>query len=185
MPLKPTTQDTAAMSVSLDNANREVARLRSVLDNPDVVRMNKIYLEETVILSNQSPTAFKVLMVFVSKMTVHNSILISNGALEKITELSNSTVKRAIKLLRDESWIEVAKMGTSNVYRINSDIFWHETANGKWAEFGSHVVLSYDEQDDITKQRVPGDFTRHIPLVEASDYPTDGGNRPSQQTLGF
>lgn len=184
--MKSTTPtDPAELSASLDIANREVARLRGVLDNPDVVRIHKIYMDETIKLSNQSPAAFKVLMVFVSKMVVNNSLLISNDSLEKITKLSNSTVKRAIKLLRDDKWIDVVKVGTSNVYRINSDIFWHETANGKWAEFGSHVVLGFDEQDDITQQRVPGHYTRDIPFVTSSDPSTDGVQRHEQQTLGF
>lgn len=185
MQLTTTTESTDDLSASLAHANREVARLRGVLDNPDVVRINKIYLDETVKLGNQSPTAFKVLMVFVSKMKSHNALLISNDALEKETELSNSTIKRAIKLLRDENWIDVAKLGTSNVYRINSNIFWHETANGKWAEFSAHIVLNYDEQDQITQMRVPGHYTRDIPFVTASDENATALSRPVQEDLQF
>lgn len=159
--------DLAAM---LDNALQENARLRRNVDDPEIVRMSKIYMDETIDLAKQNASAFKILMLMVSKMTKVNSLMISNESLEKLTGSSNSTIKRAVRHLREEGWIDVVKAGSSNIYRINSNIFWHETADGKWAEFPTHVVSSFDEQDDITRKRVPGRFTRQIPLVIDDDY---------------
>jgi hypothetical protein len=148
----------------------DVARLQNVLDNPDVVRMNKIYLEEVVALSNKSTPALKVLMILVGKMSEVNSVVISSETLEKIARLSNSSVKRALKILREDEWLDVGKVGTTNIYRINSDIFWHETPDGVFAQFQANVVLNLDEQDEITRKRTPGVMTRNIPMVTAGDY---------------
>lgn len=148
----------------------DVARLQNVLDNPDVVRMNKIYLEEVVALSNKSTPALKVLMILVGKMSEVNSVVISSETLEKIARLSNSSVKRALKILREDEWLDVGKVGTMNIYRINSDIFWHETPDGVFAQFQANVVLNLDEQDEITRKRTPGVMTRNIPMVTAGDY---------------
>ncbi|MDM5181737.1 hypothetical protein PO883_31650 [Massilia sp. DJPM01] len=158
------------LEAMLDNAHKEIARLKRDVDDPEIVRMSKIYMDETIDLAKQNASAFKILMLMVSKMTKVNSLMISNESLEKLTGSSNSTIKRAVRYLREEGWLDVVKAGSSNIYRINSDIFWHETSDGKWAEFPTHVVSSFDEQDEITKNRVPGRFTRQIPLVLDDDY---------------
>ncbi|NHZ99077.1 helix-turn-helix domain-containing protein [Massilia sp. CCM 8734] len=163
----------------LDNAHKEIARLKRDVDDSEIVRMSKIYMEETIDLAKQNASAFKILMLMVSKMTKTNALMISNESLEKLTGSSNSTIKRAVRHLREEGWLDVLKAGSSNIYRINSDIFWNETRTGKWAEFPTHVVSSFDEQDEITKNRVPGRFTRQIPLVLDDDY-----SRSRNQRMG-
>lgn len=174
------------LEVKLQNAMGEVARLQQIVEDPDVVQMNKIYMDEVVKLANQAPAAFKILMVMIGKMQQFNSLLISNEALGKLTTSSSSTVKRSIKLLRELEWIEVLKLGTSNVYRVNSGRVWQNSESGSWAEFGAHVILNQDEQDEFTRERVPGTFTRHIPLVAANDYGSaKPGERTAQQELGL
>jgi len=160
----------ADLAAMLNNAHQEIARLKRNVDDPEIVRMSKIYMDETIDLAKQNASAFKILMLMVSKMTQVNSLMISNESLEKLTGSSNSTIKRAVRHLREEGWLDVIKAGASNIYRINSDIFWHETSEGKWAEFPTHVVSNFDEQDEFTKNRVPGRFTRQIPLVIDDDY---------------
>lgn len=174
------------VEAQLENANNEIARLQRIVQDPEVVRMGKIYMDETVRLANHSPAAFRVLMVMLGKMTRSNSLLISNSMLEKLTEQSNSTVKRAIRLLREQDWIEVVKTGASNVYRVNSNIFWHDSEHGKIAEITANVILDFDEQDEATRARIPNQYTRHIPLANSSDYPTvDPQTIGSQQSSGL
>lgn len=167
----------------LNDARQEIARLRRDVDDPEIVRMSKIYMDETVDLAKQNSSAFKILMFMVSKMSKVNALMISNESLEKLTGSSNSTIKRAIRHLREEGWIDVVKSGSSNIYRINSNIFWHESSDGKWAEFPLHAVVNFDEQDESTKNRVAGRLTRHIPLVIDDDY-SKGKNPRSIDTDG-
>lgn len=153
----------------LESTRRELARVKHGAVNSDFVQLSKIYMDETVDLANRAPAAFTVLMALVKQMNKVNSVMISNESLEKICGISNSTVKRAIKILREQQWIDVLKIGTSNVYRVNSNVFWQDRADGKWASFQAQVVLNFDEQDDTTKKKPVKSWTRHIPLVEADD----------------
>jgi len=71
-------------------------------------------------------------------------------------------------MLREQQWLEVLKVGTANVYRVNSEVFWQDRADGRWTSFQAQVVANFDEQDEVTK-KMPSVRTRHIPLVEADD----------------
>jgi hypothetical protein len=158
------------LASQLESAQQELVRLRHDAANPDYVQLSKIYMDETVALANESGAAFKVLMVLVRQMDRVNSVLISNESLEKLTKQSTSTVKRAVKLLREKQWVDVFKIGTSNLYRVNSSIFWQDGSDGKWASVQANVYINFDEQDEQTKARLPGTWTRQIPLVRADDY---------------
>ena len=75
-------------------------------------------------------------------------------------------------LLREQQWIDVLKVGTSNVYRINSGVFWTARADGRWASFAAEVVLNFDEQDEVTKAapiNPPKTSLRHIPVLSAHE----------------
>lgn len=157
------------LQAELDSTRRELARVKYGAVNSDFVQLSKIYMDETVSLANHAPAAFMVLMTLVKQMNKANSVMISNESLERICGVSNSTIKRAIKILREQQWIDVLKVGTSNVYRVNSNVFWQDRADGKWASFQAQVVLNFDEQDETTKKKPVKSWTRHIPLVEADD----------------
>jgi hypothetical protein len=167
------------LAAELESTRRELARVKHGAVNSDFVQLSKIYMDETVSLANHAPAAFMVLMTLVKQMNKANSVMISNESLERICGVSNSTIKRAIKILREQQWIDVLKVGTSNVYRVNSNVFWQDRADGKWASFQAQVVLNFDEQDETTKKKTVKSWTRHIPLVEADDanrqQPEPGG----------
>lgn len=168
--MSKSTTNASGISISelearLDSANKELHLLKTRGPNPDYVHLSKIYVDETIQLAHQSPGAFTVLMVLVRQMDVVNSVMISNEFLGKITKLSASTVKRSIKLLREMEWIDVVKVGTSNLYRVNSNLWWQEGEHGKWAAVQTKVVLSFDEQDVITKNRSPDQWTREVSLA--------------------
>lgn len=163
-------------SVGVASGGQNLPDRSNALPDPDSIQLSRLFLDETVDLAKHSAAGFKILMVLVGRMKKSNSVVISNQSLGTLTGLSIATVKRAIKELRDQDWLEVGKIGTMNVYRMNSAIFWKQTPSGhKWAEFESSVVLSFDEQDEITQKRLPGQFTRHFPLVEVSDYAKNDG----------
>lgn len=169
----------------LESTRKELARVKHGAVNSDFVQLSKIYMDETVDLANRAPAAFTVLMTLVKQMNKVNSVMISNESLERICGISNSTVKRAIKILREQQWIDVLKVGTSNVYRVNSNVFWQDRADGKWASFQAQVVLNFDEQDETTKKKPIKSWTRHIPLVEADDVQREPVEPGAQGELGI
>lgn len=173
------------LAAELESTRRELARVKHGAVNSDFVQLSKIYMDETVSLANHAPAAFTVLMTLVKQMNKANSVMISNESLERICGVSNSTIKRAIKVLREQQWIDVLKVGTSNVYRVNSNVFWQDRADGKWASFQAQVVLNFDEQDETTKKKPVKSWTRHIPLVEADDANRQPPDQAAQGELGI
>ena len=173
------------LTAELESTRRELARVKHGAVNSDFVQLSKIYMDETVSLANHAPAAFMVLMTLVKQMNKANSVMISNESLERICGVSNSTIKRAIKILREQQWIDVLKVGTSNVYRVNSNVFWQDRADGKWASFQAQVVLNFDEQDETTKKKTVKSWTRHIPLVEADDAKRAQPESGAQAELGI
>jgi len=173
------------LAAQLESTRRELARVKHGAVNSDFVQLSKIYMDETVSLANHAPAAFTVLMTLVKQMNKANSVMISNESLERICGVSNSTIKRAIKILREQQWIDVLKVGTSNVYRVNSNVFWQDRADGKWASFQAQVVLNFDEQDETTKKKPVKSWTRHIPLVEATDANRQPPEQAAQGELGI
>lgn len=173
------------LAAELESTRRELARVKHGAVNSDFVQLSKLYMDETVSLANHAPAAFMVLMTLVKQMNKANSVMISNESLERICGVSNSTIKRAIKILREQQWIDVLKVGTSNVYRVNSNVFWQDRADGKWASFQAQVVLNFDEQDETTKKKPVKSWTRHIPLVEADDANRQPPDQAAQGELGI
>lgn len=59
-------------------------------------------------------------------------------------------------------------MGAANIHRANSNVFWQDRADGRWASFNAHVILNFEEQDNVTKTN-PSVRTHNISFVEAGD----------------
>ncbi|WP_175983313.1 helix-turn-helix transcriptional regulator [Caballeronia zhejiangensis] len=150
----------------------EIARLKSGAINQGFVQVSRRYLDELDELAFRSPAARKLLTCLVKGMNKQNAVMVSQESLVKLTGLSKPTVKRSVALLREQQWIEVLKVGTSNVYRVNSGVFWTARADGRWASFSAEVILNFDEQDEITKAapiNPPKTTLRHIPFVHAHE----------------
>lgn len=108
----------------------------------------------------------------VKVMNKQNAVMISQESLAKLTKLSKPTIKRAVALLREQQWIDVLKVGTANVYRVNSGVFWTARADGRWASFSAEVILNFDEQDERTKAapvNPPKPILRHTPFLHADE----------------
>lgn len=158
--------NTAHESKELDRLRGELARLKSGAINQGFVQVSRKYLDDLDELAFQSPAARKLLTALVKSMNKQNAVMVSQESLQKLTGLSASTIKRAIALLREQQWIEVLKVATSNVYRVNSGVYWTARADGRWASFSAEVLVNFDEQDEKTKAQ-PTPKLRHIPLLQA------------------
>ena len=57
-------------------------------------------------------------------MDNRNALACSYAVFEDYFGKSRSTVYRAVKLLEENGFLNVLKMGTSNVYVVNEDLAW-------------------------------------------------------------
>jgi hypothetical protein len=136
--------------------------------NSGFVQVSKIYIDEMNQLAHYAPSAHRVLWTLIKEMDKQNAVMLSVDSLCRLTKLGPATIKRAVALLREQQWMDVYKIGTSNVYRVNSALVWQARADGKWASFNARIVLNFEEQDATTK-KLNGAATRHIPFVQKDD----------------
>jgi Fe2+ or Zn2+ uptake regulation protein len=156
--MSTTSQETLVRLNGQDLAAKEASEALAK-KNWNFLQIEKSSLREFRRLADQSPKALKVLLVLAEKMNRENALMVSRHTLSEITGLSTATLTRAIALLRDEKWIQIIKVGTSNVYRVNSKAFWQSSGDKKYSSFRATIFASETEQeekwDDIELKRFP------------------------------
>lgn len=160
----------------IDRAVADIEDREVRVRNAGFVQVSKVYIDEMNQLAMHAPAAHRALWTLVKLMNKQNAVMISQDSLAVVVKCSKPTIKRAVALLRKQQWLDVFKMGTANVYRVNSRVIWQDRADGRWAAFNARVILNFAEQDETTRS-LPPVRTRHIPFVEADDEmpPDDGG----------
>lgn len=148
---------------------QQLTELRRGASNFNFLQVDRTHIDDLNALAENAPRAHKLLWLLCKVMNKQNAVMVSQDSLIKLTGHSRRTVQRSIDLLREQNWIEVLKIGTANVYRVNSGVFWQARADGKWASFSAELLLNWDEQDEITKVQATPSKLRNIPFVEAGD----------------
>jgi DNA-binding transcriptional ArsR family regulator len=105
--------------------------------------------KELMWLGLNHPKARAILDFLVDQMDNYNAVMCSHQVLEELLGISKATVIRAIKILKDNKFIDVLKSGQSNVYVINDTVYWKSWGNNrKYSKFSGNIVLSLSEQDE-------------------------------------
>lgn len=113
--------------------------------------------KEILRLGKDSPTARRILDLFNDVMDRRNGIICSNQTLCEILEVSESSIIRAVKILKERGFITVLKTGRENVYAVNHNIFWKNSGGKTWtSKFDVNVLVSLNEQDEAVKDTVNG-----------------------------
>ena len=90
----------------------------------DYVQVTRGYISEMRQLSRRSPLAHSILWLLVERMNKTNAVVISQQALAELLDSHKGSISRAVKLLSQENWIQIVKIGTSNAYVVNSTVVW-------------------------------------------------------------
>ena len=115
---------------------------------------NDAYNDEDWLMKN-SPTAYRILRFLVLNMDKYNAVICSYKVMQEKLGYSKPTVERAIRLLKERKYIEVAKSGTSNIYMINKKLYWNSWGyNYAYAEFGANVIISSSEQEKFFQKEL-------------------------------
>jgi Mn-dependent DtxR family transcriptional regulator len=98
---------------------------------------------------NENPTALKILLWLITHMEGFGSLVASQTAICEALNIHRNTLSNAINYLKDKKAISVLKSGTTNVYAVNEQIAWKETASlKKFAHFSAKVYLVPTEQEE-------------------------------------
>ena len=117
-----------------------------------------------------------------------NAVVCSYKTLQEVTGYSRPSVARAIKLLKDERWIDSVRIGSATAYAVNEKIAWQAARNQrKYAVFSATVVASESEQGKNYKQ-ISAKPLKHIPFVRNDERALVGNEQatpPDQNELGL
>ena len=119
-------------------------------------------------LIGEHPAAARLLMLFASRMSHTNAIVISYTGMQELTGYSRQTVATAIKTLRKQRWIDTVKIGGVTAYGINEKFAW-QTANNRrqYAEFSCMGIAAKSEQPAKHK---PTEKIRPLPVVSVEAH---------------
>ena len=104
--------------------------------------------KQKLIVQLKHPKAAAIISFLVDQMDNHNAVMCSYKVLEEVLGVSSETIRRNIKILKENGYIAVLKSGTSNVYAVNDSIFWKSWGNNKqYSKFPANIILSLSEQE--------------------------------------
>lgn len=118
-------------------------------NNIDFVQLSRSYLRNWRGLIRKNPLSAEVLMFLIEKMgKPTNAVICSYKTLQESTGYGRSSIGNAIKVLKDDNWIQSIKVGSATAYCVNAKVAWQTTRNQmKYAVFSATVVASMTEQD--------------------------------------
>lgn len=94
------------------------------------------------------PTAIKLLFFILEHMDGYNALVCSYTVFQEAFGISQATVARTIRYLRENGFICIKKSGTANVYIVNDSLVWKSWGkNTKYCEFPANVVITCSEQE--------------------------------------
>ena len=121
--------------------------------NSNFVMLYRDHIPELRWLMKKSGIASGILHFILEHMDYQNALICPSSVLEDYFDISRTTAHRAIKLLKDNGFIDILKMGTSNVYIINEEIAWSSWENQKqYYKFNGNVLISAKENKDYVYQ---------------------------------
>jgi hypothetical protein len=123
--------------------------------------------EDWANLIGRKPKAAMLLHHLVSKMGQQNAVVVSQKTLALLMGASLDTVKRALRVLEAELWIQIVKMngpGTVAAYVVNDRVAWGQPRDQlRLSVFSATVVADIGDQDaaaldSIELRRIPALF---------------------------
>jgi DNA-binding transcriptional ArsR family regulator len=127
----------------------EQAKLEEAKKNRNFVQVYRDNMPELRWLMAKSGIASSLLFFIMEHMDNKNALACSYAVFQDYFKVSKPTITRAISLLKDNGFIDILKMGTSNVYIINYAIAWSSWSNQKqFAKFDGTILVSKKENKD-------------------------------------
>lgn len=133
---------------------KEAQEREDAKKNRDFVMFFRDNMPEVRWLMINHPFASAVFLFITEHMDGKNSLACSYALMCEYFQKDRSTIHRAIKVLTENGFLTVMKMGTSNVYLVNSDVAWTSYNNQKaqadmqYAALDGKILISRKENID-------------------------------------
>lgn len=103
-------------------------------------------------LAVENPRASAIMHILIAAMGRHNALVVSQKTLASRLNCSLRTVQYALKILREQNWIDVRQIGptgTACAYVVNDRVAWSGNRDGiRYSLFSAAVLVSDAEQPD-------------------------------------
>lgn len=135
-------------------------------------------------LIGSKPKAAQLMHLIVANMDKRGALVASQQTLADMMGVSLNTVKRALKILRDDNWIDLVRVGSErggvNAYLINRRVAWADKReNQRYAAFDARIIVSANEQD---QSAIGFDAPlRQLPRLGEGQIPAGPGLEPPSQ----
>jgi hypothetical protein len=117
--------------------------------NKNFVMLYRNHMPEVRWLMKKSGIASSILNFIMEHMDYKNALCCSYTVFTDYFDISKDTIRRSIKLLKENGFIDVLKSGTSNVYVVNQEIAWTAWDNQKkYSKFEGNILISATENKD-------------------------------------
>lgn len=131
------------------NTREEIPESKDETKNSNFVQIYRNNMSAIRWLSKNNNTALEMFLFILEHMDHTNALACSYSIFEDALGKSKPTITRAIKVLKDNGFVDVLKMGTCNVYIINSDVAWASWDNKKkYCKFNGNMLISHKENKD-------------------------------------
>jgi len=105
----------------------------------------------------ENPTAMKLFWWLISHMDKRNAIVVSQPTLAEELRCTVRTVQTAVADLRKHKVMTILKSGNTNIYVVNAEVAWKDSAeNKKYAQFDAAVYISSSEQEEQYQTHLVG-----------------------------
>jgi hypothetical protein len=132
-------------------------------------------------LAMKNSSAAGLMHVLVAQMGEQNAVVASRAVLAKLIGTSETTVKRAVAVLKEDRWIEVVQLGGKggvNAYVINKRVAWQEKRDKMhFALFDAAILADIEDQgergvlEDLRRVPVLYDNEEQLPSGKGEDPP--------------
>lgn len=139
-------------------------------DPSDFTMVTRGYWADLRALSRRMPAAFEILTLITERMNKSNALVISQATMCEILGYGRTTIHKAVRLLEDEQWVQVIKVGTANAYVVNSKVVWRDHSGKRYSSFFAEVLVSETEQSKTAKEMDNMEL-KHLPILRRGDVP--------------
>jgi biotin operon repressor len=137
-------------------------------DPADFTMITRGYIKDIRELSKRSAVAFNMLMLIVERMDRANALVISQATLGKVLGYGRTTIHKATRLLIEERWLQVIKIGTASGYVVNSKVAWRTHNGERYASFYAEIFVSEHEQAHSIEDWNNLEL-KHVPVIRAGE----------------
>lgn len=151
-----------------EQAKRDEQARKRAKNSPfsNFYQFNRAQTQNMISLASKYPKAQVILLFLLDQMDEYNGVLCSYKVLQEALGMSQATVARSIKVLKDFNFIAIFKCGTANLYSVNKILAWSSWGtNYKYAKFDAKILISETEQEDLAKTRA----VKHKEITLASN----------------